>query len=108
MFPFVSPLQESRELVIHALTVGRTLQYRSVRMVNHDPIQTVCCPKSSLAVITSSDSSSAPGREQDTVGSSQQLCLARRLNIPDLPPCQKWGAFSRQLPCKAKWVFCFG
>lgn len=34
----VSPLQESLwELVIHALSVGRTLQCRSVRTVNRDP-----------------------------------------------------------------------
>lgn len=36
--PFLSHHRRNqRELVIHALAVGRTLQYRSVRMVNHDP-----------------------------------------------------------------------
>lgn len=59
-------------------------------------IQTVGCPNSSLAVITFSDSSAAPGREQDDVVSSQYLCLARGLNMPD-PPLPDMGCIQQAI-----------
>lgn len=78
--PSQSPqCRNQRELMAHA--VGRALLQQCPK-VNHDadcglPKQLFGCHHLLWQLLSCR-------REQDAVGSSQQLCLARGLNIPDL------------------------